>query len=140
MLPHVDTQELRHTSICWLRVVWDSLVCHGRGHRHMLARRRPLFVYLGAMRWRSFSGAPGSRLARAGRTTLPPIKGTRWAYFECNIAAAWAVDRPPPQRGAAFCVGCEHWAYLSVETQEMRLVESQDICFVDTQSMCSAES
>ena len=30
----------------------------------------------------------------------------------------------------------EHWAYLIVETQDMRLVESQDICLVETQDMC----
>ena len=39
--------------------------------------------------------------------------------------------RPPPfveaAEGRLLCVGCEHWACLSVETQDMCLVESQDI-------------
>ena len=34
----------------------------------------------------------------------------------------------------------EHWAYLTVETQDMCLVESQDICLVETQDMCCVES
>ena len=42
--------------------------------------------------------------------------------------------------GRLLCVGCEHWAYLSVEMQDMCLVESQDICFVETQDMCCVES
>ena len=52
--------------------------------------------------------------------------------------------RPPPfveaAEGRLLCVGCEHWAYLSVETQDMCLVESQDICLVETQDMCCVES
>ena len=35
--------------------------------------------------------------------------------------------------GRLLCVGSEHWAYLTVETQDMCLVESQDICLVETQ-------
>ena len=56
--------------------------------------------------------------------------------------------RPPPQRGGAafgrpplcgfLCVGCEHWAYLSVEMQDMCLVESQDIRLAEMQDMCCA--
>ena len=38
------------------------------------------------------------------------------------------------------CVGYEHWAYLSVETQDMCLVESQDICLVEMQDMYCVES
>ena len=38
------------------------------------------------------------------------------------------------------CDGSEHWAYLTVETQDMCLVESQDICLVETQGMCCVES
>ena len=38
--------------------------------------------------------------------------------------------------GHLLCVGCEHWAYLNVEMQDMCLVESQDICLVETQDMC----
>ena len=45
--------------------------------------------------------------------------------------------RPGQKTG---CVGCEHWAYLSVEMQDMCLVESQDICFVETQDMCCVET
>ena len=52
--------------------------------------------------------------------------------------------RPPPfveaAQGRLLCVGCEHWAYLSVEMQDMCLVESQDICFVETQDMCCVET
>ena len=52
--------------------------------------------------------------------------------------------RPPPfveaAEGRLLCVGCEHWAYLSVETQDMCLVESQDICLVETQDMCCVGS
>ena len=42
--------------------------------------------------------------------------------------------------GRLLCVGCEHWAYLSVEMQDMCLVESQDICLVETQDMYCVES
>ena len=42
--------------------------------------------------------------------------------------------------GRLLCVGSEHWAYLTVETQDMCLVESQDICLVETQDMCCVES
>ena len=45
--------------------------------------------------------------------------------------------RPGQKTG---CVGCEHWAYLSVEMQDMCLVESQDICLVETQDMCCVGS
>ncbi len=38
------------------------------------------------------------------------------------------------------CVGSEHWAYLTVETQDMCLAESQDIRLVGTQDMCCVES
>ena len=41
-----------------------------------------------------------------------------------------AEGRPPfveAAEGRLLYVGCERWAYLSVETQDMRLVESQDI-------------
>ena len=42
--------------------------------------------------------------------------------------------------GRLLCVGCEHWAYLSVEMQDMCLVESQDICLVEAQDMCCVGS
>ena len=42
--------------------------------------------------------------------------------------------------GRFLCVGCERWAYLTVETQDMCLVESQGICLVETQDMCCVES
>ena len=51
-----------------------------------------------------------------------------------------AEGSPPPfveaAEGRLLCVGCEHWAYLNVEMQDMCLVESQDICLVETQDMC----
>ena len=51
---------------------------------------------------------------------------------------------PPPlveaAEGHLLCVGCEHWAYLSVEMQDMCLVESQDICLVETQDMCCVDN
>ena len=52
--------------------------------------------------------------------------------------------RPPPfveaAEGRLLCVGCEHLAYLSVETPDMCLVEKQGICLVETQDMCCVES
>ena len=42
--------------------------------------------------------------------------------------------------GRLLCVGSEHWAYLTVETQDLVLVESQDICLVETQDTCCVES
>ena len=39
----------------------------------------------------------------------------------------------PVAESRLLCVGCEHWAYLSVETEDLCLVESQDICLVETQ-------
>ena len=60
-----------------------------------------------------------------------------------NHKGGAAEGRPPfveAAEGRLLCVGCEHWAYLSVETQDMCLVESQDICLVETQDMCCVES
>ena len=61
-----------------------------------------------------------------------------------NHKGGAAEGCPPPfveaAEGRLLCVGCEHWAYLSVEMQDMCLVESQDICFVETQDMCCVES
>ncbi len=37
--------------------------------------------------------------------------------------------------GRLLCVGSEHWAYLIVETQDMRLVGRQDIRLVETQEL-----
>ena len=54
-----------------------------------------------------------------------------------------AAGRPPfveAAEGRLLCVGCEHWAYLSVEVQDMCLVESQDICLIETQDTCCVES
>ncbi len=55
-----------------------------------------------------------------------------------------AESRPPPfveaDKGRLLCAGSEHWAYLTVETQDMCLVESQDIRLVETQDMCCVES
>ena len=52
--------------------------------------------------------------------------------------------RPPPfvevAEGRLLCVGSEHWAYLTVETQDVSLVESQGICLVETQGVCCVEN
>ena len=56
-----------------------------------------------------------------------------------NHKGGAAEGRPPfveAAEGRLLCVGCEHWAYLSVEMQDMCLVESQDICLVETQDEC----
>ncbi len=53
-------------------------------------------------------------------------------------------EAPPPfveaAEGRLLCVGCEHWAYLSVETQDMHLVESQDIRLAESKDMCCVAS
>ena len=56
-----------------------------------------------------------------------------------NHKGGAAEGRPPfveAAEGRLLCVGCEHWAYLSVEMQDMCLVESQDICLVEMLDMC----
>ena len=54
-----------------------------------------------------------------------------------------AAEGHPPfveaAKGRLLSIGCEHWAYLSVETYDMCLVESQDICLLATQDMCCVE-
>ena len=61
--------------------------------------------------------------------------------FTANAKETTKGGRPKAAPLCGFlCVGCEHWARLSVETQDMRLVESQDICLVETQDMCCVES
>ena len=60
-----------------------------------------------------------------------------------NHKGVEAEGRPPfveAAEGRLLCVGCDNWAYLSVETQDMCLVESQDICLVETQDMCCVDS
>ena len=80
-------------------------------------------------------------------------------HMSCVSTLRYAQCSQPTQRrrpsaastkgGAAFgrpplcgflCVGCEHWAYLSVEMQDMCFVERQDICLVETQDMCCVGS
>ena len=60
-----------------------------------------------------------------------------WVACRQGILLFSQETRPGQKTG---CVGCEPWAYLSVEMQDTCLVESQDICRVETQDMCCVES
>ena len=78
--------------------------------------------------------APGAPFA----TKIPPKVTSKW--LSKAILTSLFNDFGNASFLSNLCVGCEHWAYLSVEMQDMCLVESQDICRVETQDMCCVES
>ena len=56
-----------------------------------------------------------------------------------NLKGGAAEGRPlfvEVAEGRLLCVGCEDWAYLSVETKDMCLVESQNIALL-TRNTCA---
>ena len=91
---------------------------------------------------------PGPRLRPAKRFNKADVLALNKAHvlhLSTKICPVLTANTKETTKGGAaqgrlLCVGCEHWAYLSVEMQDMCLVESQDICLVETQDMCCVKT